>query len=287
MRDDLFRSGALALSFTLAVCSFSACGGDGSSSAGSCAPACSPGYECVSGQCVSVCNPPCAADEHCDASTRTCEPGGGDSDTDTDTDSDVDTDTDTDTDTDSDRVCAGLPDWDPVDAGREDTMFGLVNALRASGTCHGAAFPEAGALAMNHAIRCGSRKLAKHIGETCDAGACEWSHCSGDAGVGFCQRFQQFGYSNHDGWAGNYMGSDDPQDSLDAWTDSDDGPDADSLPDGCEVVMNAAFTDFGTGSWDGYFWAVGYATPGDRECSDLGETAGDGRDSNCDGADDT
>jgi uncharacterized protein YkwD len=248
-----------------------------------CDPPCRAGYVCVTGSCVeSPCNPPCEAGTVCNPDTLDCDPAG---DADADADGDADTDSDADTDTDTEGECPGLPVWTPEDAAREQQMLELVNAMRASGTCFGADFPIAAPLVMNDALRCASRELAKHIGDTCDAGACEWSHCAGVAGEGFCQRFVKYGYGDNAGWAGNYMGSDAPQDSLDAWTDSPDGSDTDSLPDGCEVPMSVDYVDFGVGSWDGFFWAVGYAAPGGQACRDLADTAGDGFDADCDGVD--
>lgn len=51
------RSLLLLGAFLLAA--VAACGGD------ECKPACRSGFECVSGECVSECNPPCEAHEEC------------------------------------------------------------------------------------------------------------------------------------------------------------------------------------------------------------------------------
>jgi hypothetical protein len=43
-------------------------------SAQDCIPECRRGFECVNGECVSACNPPCPAEYHCDPSLRDCVP---------------------------------------------------------------------------------------------------------------------------------------------------------------------------------------------------------------------
>lgn len=39
-----------------------------------CTPPCRPGYTCVNGECVSVCNPPCPLEFRCDPATLDCVP---------------------------------------------------------------------------------------------------------------------------------------------------------------------------------------------------------------------
>lgn len=143
--------------------------------------------------------------------------------------------------------CAPVADWDEEWAAFEVAVLQLVNEQRANGAdCGGTAYPPAGPLAMNGALRCAARKHSLDMG-TRDY----FSHSSPD-GTGPGERLNQADY-HASTWGENIAwGYGSPEAVVAGWMGS---------PGHCANIMNANFSETGIGYFEGALWTQTFGRP--------------------------